>query len=312
MSTQFDQLIMISAMYENGGNTFHRMLDGHSNLWVYPFESQPGSKFVNDMYASMYPLKYRWPVIPSHFSAGDIYETIIDEECKVRTKTPLVSKFRDWTFELNDQERKAIFIKKLGDKTDRKSVMFAYFEASFDAWKNKYSTSQKIAVGYSPIIGIDGDAILKDLGENGKMIHVVRNPFSAFAETKSRAVPMSLANYLTGWISVQQVALYLSKKHPSKFKIVRYEDAIGNTSSTLNDVFDFIGAGAPEDINFEPTWNGESLDKLTPWGIVNHKTLASNIDKAKELSTEEIQDIYLRAELFVKEFNYQDLYSSLL
>lgn len=298
-------------MYENGGNTFHRMLDGHSNLWVYPFESQPGTKFVNDMFSSMYPLKYRWPVIPSHLSAEDIYETIIDEECKVRTKTPLVSKFRDWEFDLNDKERKAIFIKKLGNKTDRKSVMFAYFEASFDAWKNKYSSAQKIAIGYSPIIGIDGDAILKDLGENGKMIHVVRNPFSAFSETKSRAVPLSLSSYLTGWISVQQVALYLSKKHPSQFKIVRYEDAIGNTKSTLSDVFSFIGAGVPEPINFTPTWNGKTLDKLTPWGIVNHKTPESNLKKAQELSAEEINDINLRAELFIREFNYQDIFNQL-
>ena len=31
-------LFMISAMYENGGNTTHRFLDGHPELYVYPFE----------------------------------------------------------------------------------------------------------------------------------------------------------------------------------------------------------------------------------------------------------------------------------
>ena len=42
------KFIMLSAMYENGGNTTHRLLDGHPELYVYPFESQPGTKYVND------------------------------------------------------------------------------------------------------------------------------------------------------------------------------------------------------------------------------------------------------------------------
>ena len=37
------KVIMLSAMYENGGNTTHRMLDGHPGLFVYPFESQVGT-----------------------------------------------------------------------------------------------------------------------------------------------------------------------------------------------------------------------------------------------------------------------------
>ena len=42
------RLLMIGAMYENGGNTTHRFLDGHPQLYVYPFESQLGTRLVND------------------------------------------------------------------------------------------------------------------------------------------------------------------------------------------------------------------------------------------------------------------------
>jgi hypothetical protein len=61
MSKEF-KLLMIGAMYENGGNTTHRFLDGHPQLFVYPFESQPGTKYVLDHMTSMFPVKYRWPV----------------------------------------------------------------------------------------------------------------------------------------------------------------------------------------------------------------------------------------------------------
>ena len=62
MSSSDFRLLMIGAMYENGGNTTHRFLDGHPQMCVYPFESQPGTRYVNDMLTSMFPVKYRWPV----------------------------------------------------------------------------------------------------------------------------------------------------------------------------------------------------------------------------------------------------------
>src|SRR2546429_143272 len=61
MSDEF-RLLMLSAMYENGGNTTHRFLDGHPQMFVYPFESQIGTRLVNDALSSTFPVKYRWPV----------------------------------------------------------------------------------------------------------------------------------------------------------------------------------------------------------------------------------------------------------
>ena len=56
------RLLMISAMYENGGNVTHRFLDGHPEMLVYPFESQVGTSLVHDPLTTMFPVKYRWPV----------------------------------------------------------------------------------------------------------------------------------------------------------------------------------------------------------------------------------------------------------
>src|SRR5438309_4686227 len=98
MSAEF-RLVMIGAMYENGGNTSHRFLDGHPELFVYPFESQPGTALVQDRLTSMFPVKYRWPTFALHSTPEQDYRAIIDEECKVRARTPQVSKFRDRPFD---------------------------------------------------------------------------------------------------------------------------------------------------------------------------------------------------------------------
>ena len=78
------RLLMLSAMYENGGNTTHRFLDGHPGMLVYPFESQLGTRFVADHLSSTFPLKYRWPVFQLDATPAQDYHAIIDEETKVR------------------------------------------------------------------------------------------------------------------------------------------------------------------------------------------------------------------------------------
>src|SRR5208337_4508818 len=99
------RLLMLGAMYENGGNTTHRFLDGHPQLFTYPFESQLGTKLVVDHLSSLFPVKYRWPVFALDATPEQDYRAIIDEEGKVRARTPKVSKFRDAGFDMNDDER---------------------------------------------------------------------------------------------------------------------------------------------------------------------------------------------------------------
>src|ERR687886_1230589 len=100
------RLIMISAMYENGGNTTHRFLDGHPQMFVYPFESQLGTRLVIDHLASLFPVKYRWPVFALDATPYQDYKAIIDEEGKVRARTPQVSKFRHMPFDFSDDDRR--------------------------------------------------------------------------------------------------------------------------------------------------------------------------------------------------------------
>src|SRR6266508_4740948 len=107
------QLLMISAMYENGGNTTHRFLDGHPQLFVYPFESQLGTQLVIDQLSSVFPVKYRWPAFALDATPEQDYKAIIDEECKVRARTPNVSKFRHVPFDFSDDERGGLYARNI-------------------------------------------------------------------------------------------------------------------------------------------------------------------------------------------------------
>src|SRR6185436_5238667 len=153
MNSQF-KFLMLSAMYENGGNTTHRFLDGHPQMFVYPFESQLGTRMVADHLSSVFPVKYRWPVFALDATPEQDYRAIIDEECKVRARTPNVSKFRHTPFDFSDDERGRLYMEKVkATGRSRANNMAAFFEATFEAWKDYRRTGEQVVyVGYSPIV----------------------------------------------------------------------------------------------------------------------------------------------------------------
>lgn len=299
---------MISAMYENGGNTTQRILDGHENLFVYPFESQPGTKFVNDHLSSMFPLKYRWPIFPNSATPEEIYKMIIDEEGKVRLRTPFVSKFKDADLKMTDEDREKIFIKLLS-KADltRSNIMEAFFRSTFEAWKNYNNSGKEIwYVGYSPIIGVDGDKIINDYKENGLVLHVIRNPFSAFADTKKRAVPLSLDHYITGWMINQYYATYYAEKYPKNFFVIKYEDIIKNRKKAFEKILARMKISFKETMSY-PSWNSQELEKVYPWGTIKTPTEEINLKTARELSEEEKNNIFSRTKNYIDLLGYNKL-----
>jgi sulfotransferase family protein len=298
------RLLMISAMYENGGNTTQRLLDGHPELFSYPFESQPGTKYVQDHLSSLYPAKYRWPVFTLHGTPAEDYEAIIDEECKVRIKTPASSKFRDTPLALDDRERKAIFLQLMeGKPRTRASLVEAFFRASAEAWKDaSRSGREAIHVGYSPIIGVDADKIVGDL-EGAHVLNVVRNPWSAYADTKKRAVPLSLAHYMTGWSVHQQHALAFAARFPGRVHALRYEEIVSDPVGALSSVLARMGAGSSPSLAV-PSWNGKALEQVYPWGTIRTPTPEANAATARELSAAETEEIRARTAPLLKAFGY--------
>lgn len=296
---------MIGAMYENGGNTTHRLLDGHPQLYVYPFESQLGTSLVRDHLASMFPLKYRWPVFNLEARAEQDYESIIDEETRVRARTPHVSKFRHIDFEFTEAERRLRYlqiIQRAG--RSRANNVEAFFRATFDAWHNHSSSGHEAAyVGYSPIVTVDSDKILDDLPE-AHVLHIVRNPWSAYADTCKRPVPLPLAHYMLGWTLNQQSALFFKQRYPERLHIVRVEDIMADPRKTLGAICGHLGLESPASLS-KPSWNGAPLAEVYPWGTIRTPTLEANRATAAELSNDTREEIRQRAGPFLEAFDYQ-------
>ena len=300
------RLLMIGAMYENGGNTTHRFLDGHPQMFVYPFESQIGTRLVNDAMASLFPVKYRWPAFALDASAYQDYKAIIDEEGKVRSRTPNVSKFRHEPFEMNDDERCAIYERIAGELgRSRPHNVEAFFRATFEAWKDyRRSGREEIYVGYSPIVGIDADKILTEMPD-AHVLHIVRNPWSAYADTKKRPVPLSLEHYLLGWTINQYHALLFREKFPDRMHVIRIEDVLADPRATLGALCGKLGLETADSLRY-PSWNGKRLAEVYPWGTIRTATPEANLATAHELTQAERDEVRTRTRPYLEPFGYTD------
>ena len=302
--TQEFRLLMIGAMYENGGNATHRHLDGHPQLLVYPFESQLGTPMVSDSLSSLFPSKYRWPEFRLDGTPREDYLAIADEECKVRARTPHVSKFRHVPFALDDDERRVVFERLVAASgRSRAAIVAAFFRATFETWRDREASGREIVyVGYSPIVVVDAERILTDFPQ-AHFLHVVRNPWSAYADTKKRPVTLPLAKYMLGWTVNQQHALLLETRFRGRLHIVRAEDVFADPTGTLGPVCTALGLEVAPALA-APSWNGSPLPEVYPWGTIRAATSEANAATARELTPEEREAVGAWAGPYVETFDY--------
>jgi Sulfotransferase family len=302
-------VMMVSAMYENGGNTTHRLFDGHPQLHVYPFESQLGTAAVSDYLSSFVPFRYRYPEFAMHGSAGDDYEAFYDEELKTLLRAPGRSKFSACGLEMDEADRSAGFARFMeGWPRTRANLVRAFFASTFDAWRNLSTSGRETAyLGYSPVIAFDSDKLLADFAD-GHVIHVVRNPWSAYADTKKRPFPISLDRYAWTWNHCQHTSLVFRDRYPDRFHIVRYEDIVGDTRGTLGRLASDLGLEWSETLTY-PSFNGARLERVFPWGTIVTPTPAANAATADELTAAETREIAVRTRPMREALGYGDVES---
>lgn len=301
--------VMISAGFEHGGNVTHRHLDGHPDLLVYPFESQLGNRNFTDFLASIERVQYRYPEFPEGLEARELYEQMIDEEMKTFLRKRNGSKFKDANLVMDESRRIDSFIKYLGNPPYfRNQVIRAFFKSTFDTWENYYTTpdTSKFYVGYSPAIGLDADRIIKDF-PNVKIIHIIRNPFSAFRDTKRRPFPQPLNRYMITWNIYHSTVEMYTKIYPDNVRIFRYEDLVSEKEAFMKSLSAFVGIKFHESMLY-PSWNGGKIEQnIAPWGTVLKSTEDYNRDIIDELTKEEKITIAAASRALAKHFGYHKI-----
>ena len=122
---------------------------------------------------------------------------------------------------------------------------------------------------------------------------------------RSGPVPLSLPSYLLCWTLNQYHALLFRERHPGRVHIVRFEDVVAGPRAALRGLCEALGVEATSSLE-KPTFNGEPLQEVYPWGTIRSATPEANRATALELDASEREEVRHRARPYLEPFGYED------
>lgn len=263
-------LFLISALHEGGGGFLHRLLDGHPELKVYPFEMQLGSPLRQDnLKGYCFQDRYRWPNLPRETASYEtLHHLIIDREVKSYLQNRQKSKYSAFDLKVSLSRWIDHFSRRLKTyepKISRAVVIESYLASFFSSWENRLGSDKEWALlGHSPILFVDTDEILRDFPA-AKMVHLIRHPLTTFYDTKKRLPRLKPREFALIWNLCAYIAFYHRSKHPEHFLTLQYEDLLSKPTETLKSICRFLGISYQPELR-KPSWNGTVLNQIQPFG----------------------------------------------
>ena len=141
---------------------------------------------------------------------------------------------------------------------------------------------EAIRAAGNPVQIFDTDKILADFPD-GHVIHVVRNPYSGYADTSKRPFPLGIKRYAWTWNLCQHMALTYRDKYPDRFHLVRFEDLVADPRQTMEGLLERLGLPMSDEC-LHPSFNAVKLEQVYPWGTIRVPTPEANLATANELS----------------------------
>lgn len=263
-------LALISAWNDSGGGFTHRLLDGHPDAAVWPFELQLGTTFRHDGYEGAFHAKYRWPNFPAPLpSASAIFDSIIDDELKSILINPSAAKHQGWPVKVDLDSWRRAFSERMRDQPGtRAAIVQAYLQSFFTLWQpGARLASKRWIVGHCPSLILDGDEIFADFPD-AKVLHVVRDPLAGWADFSRRRPEVSAARYASRWNVVNSVAVHAARKYQN-VKLIPFQRLLTDRKQAVLDILQHLGLPFYP-IVLEATWNGTRIPEgdMGPFGGV--------------------------------------------
>lgn len=281
----------------------HRLFDGHPECWVTAFELQLGTELQNDSFSDWFSAKYRWPVLPENASSkepGELFDLILDLELKDLLRDPIGAKHSNYQVGFNMETFRSAFRQIAPNVPDRATLVRAYIRAMFQVWEERQQSGQeKVYLSHCPTFVLDADLFMHEVPEL-KMIHLVRNPVSGYADFLKRVPEMCPHSYARKWSLTNALGFYYHSKFPERVHLVCLEELLEHPEETMIRLCDFIGIGYTAILK-TPTWNGKALGEVMyPFGGIPRVSVAHEKKCATSVSVETKEMLLRESEAVIR------------
>jgi hypothetical protein len=291
-----EPLVLISQIQRSGGTLLLRLLDGHPECHVDPYELKIG-----------HPKKHNWP--PIDLSQPDRwFETLffrgLGERIRrtERTRTPYAGR-SVFPFVFSPRLQKRIFDAQLAQRPpeSERDVLNAYLTSYFNAWLDNqrlYATPKQVVVGFTPRLAMELANVEKFLAAypDGTLISIVRDP-RAWYGSAAQHRPHHYADLDTAlelWCRSTDASLAAAERFGERVLVLTYEELVLDPERTIQRVAERIGIRmAP--ILLRPTFNSypiraNSSERVEGEGILPGRATAYR-DALNEETLRRIADL---------------------
>ena len=286
-------LFLISQAQRSGGTLLLRLLDGHPECHVVPFQLRG-----LDEAAKQAPL-----------DAEAVWEQLHDQKLVERFRKGHRQQKRDvlddedvFPFRLDPERQRAIYDACLarGDDETFRGLVDSYYPSFFNAWEGYRNLAgpKRWLVGFEPGVprSIRRREAIRRLYPDGRAVSIVRDPWSWYASARRWEPQWTKPRRgMNHWCKVGGGMISWRRHSGGDVRLLRFELLLAETERTMRGLADWLG------IEFDrgmlvPTFNGEPIAANTSFSDVSKEVSTRPLERARdELDAETTAYIQMRA-----------------
>lgn len=288
-----EPLFLISQAQRSGGTLLLRLLDGHPQCNVVPFQLRAIDELAKQAPSSA---EQAWQVL---------YNAKLEERFRSghrQRKEGVLSDEQVFPFRMPPELQRQIYdacTAGIGEPSSRR-FLECYFTSYFNAWLDYRNLSgpKRWVVAFEPGIARSRSRrqALRDLYPDGKALSIVRDPWSWYASARRWETRWREREHaLDYWCEVGEGTIKWRRHNKEQVRLISFEDLLAHTEATVAKVADWLGLEASPHLTV-PTFNGSPIRANTSFADVATEVSTRPLDRARgELDPEDVAYIDGRA-----------------
>jgi Sulfotransferase family len=289
-------LFLISQAQRSGGTLLLRLLDGHPECHVVPFQLRGLDEAAK-----------RPPT-----TLGEAWRTLWDPKLARRyeaghrqRKNEVLDDPETFSFELEPERQKKIFdacVSAVAAPTLR-DFFDCYFTSYFNGWRDytNLEGEKRWVVGFEPAVArsLARRTAVRRIYPDGRVISVVRDPWSWYASARRWEPRWADREAAVGhWCKVAGGTLKWRRhqgKQKREVRVVTFESLLSETEETMRRIAGWLRIEFHQELTV-PTFNGRPIKANTSFSDVGTEISPKPLERAQgELSDEDVDYIEARA-----------------
>jgi len=285
-----EPLALISQIQYSGGMLLNQLFDGHPEVHSHPQELLIGC-----------PGKYQWPKIDVKDDPRRWFEMLFENTLFEYAQNGYCRRAEEkqtFPFIFLPSLQREIFLKYIDSiqSVNLRDVFNSYMTSYFGAWLGNQNDNgrKKFVSAYAPGLSTSRDNMepVFEIYPDGRLISVVRDPKYWFVSAQRHKTEKygDLKRALSQWVEDTQAMLRNKERYGDRVCIIKFEDLVGKTATTMRCLAEFLGIGFDE-IWLVPTFNKFPIKVHTRFKVENHGTVNGPLPRCSTLKGRQLDTI---------------------